>query len=331
MTKKERPIPEQGQEPRSIKTEKLPPSFKMGRDVALQLSRVEGDLFTEMEKNENEGENGKYITSGISRVVSELDFRGFSFAVCQILYNQSVQYGNTDTNSGLTREEAPRATKKTGSTQYIGDIVTSLNDLCRLAYGVDAPDARQKKSMSTLLKTIDNTPVVTYLPNGDVLETKLCATMSRYTREEDKAVFYHLHLHSVFCSDVKNNYGELPQDITKRLSKVTKKKTAAHYNLLLLLSLQTKNKPFVRTIKQLLKDLNLDEAHKKDKGRTERQLVSLFECMKNMKMIDRYKIEYTTTRAKKVIDKVTFHLSSREKLLGKSGEEPEEELAPGAC
>ena len=107
----------------------------------------------------------------------------------------------------------------------------------------------------------------------------------------------------------------------------SKKKTAAHYNLLLLLSLQTKNKPFVRTIKQLLKDLNLDEAHKKDKGRTERQLVSLFECMKNMKMIDRYKIEYTTTRAKKVIDKVTFHLSSREKLLGKSGEEPEEELA----
>lgn len=325
MIKKAIPIPEQGQEPRSIKTEKLPPSFKMGRDVALQLSRVEGDLFTEMEKNENEGENGKYITSGISRVVSELDFMGFSFAVCQILYNQSFQNGNTDTNSGISREEAPRATKKTGSSQHIGDITTSLNDLCRLAYGVDAPDARQKRSMSTLLKTVDNTPIVTYLPNGDKLETKLCATISRYTREEDKAVFYHLYLPSVFCSKVKNNYGELPQDITKRLSEATKKKTAAHYHLLLLLSLQTKNKPFVRTIGQLLKDLNLDEAHKKDKGRTERQLVSLFECMKKTKMIDRYKIEYTHTRAKKVIDKVTFYLSSRKKLLGKSGEEPDEE------
>lgn len=325
MIKKAIPVPEQRQEPLSIKREKLPSSFKMGRDVALQLSRVEGDLFTEMEKNENEGENGRYIISGISKVVSELDFSSFSFAVCQILYNQSFQYGNTDTNSGLTTEVAPRATKITRSTQYIGDIITSLNDLCRLAYGVDAPDARQKKSMSTLLKTIDKTPVVTYLPNGDKLEAKLCVIMGRYTRKEDKAVYYHLHLHSVFCSNVKNNYGELPQDITKRLSEATKKKTAAHYRLLLLLSLQTKNKPFVRTIEQLLKDLKLDEAHKKDKGRTERQLVSLFECMKKMKMIDKYKIEYTTTRAKKDIRSITFHLSSREKLLGKSGEEPEEE------
>ena len=325
MIKKAIPVPEQRHEPLSIKTEKLPPSFKMGRDVALQLSRVEGDLFTEMEKNENEGENGKYITSGISRVVAELDFMGFSFAVCQILFNQSFQNGNTDTNSGISREKAPRATIKTGSTQHIGDITTSLNDLCRLAYGVDAPDARQKKSMSTLLKTIDNTPVVTYLPNGDVLETKLCATMSRYTREEDKAVFYHLHLHSVFCSRVKNNYGELPQDITKRLSEATKKKTAAHYHLLLLLSIQTKNRPFVRKMDELLKELNLHEAHKKDRRRTENQLISIFDSMKAMNVIDKYKIEYTTTRAKKVIDKVTFYLSSREKLLGKSGEEPDEE------
>ena len=98
-----------------------------------------------------------------------------------------------------------------------------------------------------------------------------------------------------------------------------------------LLSIQIKNRPFVRTRDELLNELNLDETYKKDKGRTENQLISLFECMKKMKMIDRYKIEYTTTRAKKVIDKVTFHLSSREKLLGKCSEEPEEELAPGAC
>ena len=179
--------------------------------------------------------------------------------------------------------------------------------------------------MSTLLKTIDKIPIVTYLPNGDVLETKLCATMGRYTRKDDGAVFYHLHLPSVFCSNVKNNYGELPQDITKRLSKVTKKKTAAHLRLLRLLSLQTKNRPFVRKMDELLKELNLHEAHKKDRRRTEEQLISIFNSMKAMNVIDNYKIEYTTIRAKKVIDKVTFNLSSRKKLLGKSGEEPEEE------
>ena len=325
MIKKAIPVPEQRQEPLSIKTEKLPPSFKMGRDVALQLSRVEGDLFTEMEKNENEGENGKYITSGISRVVSELDFRGFSFAVCQILYNQSVQYGNTDTNSGLTQEEVKEYSEIVRSTQYSGNIVTSLNDLCRLAYGVDEVTANQRKKMTSLLNVMDDTYVKMQYPNGSYIKSWLCRREGeRYTAEDGK-ITYHLRISPIFCSNVKNNYGELPQDITKRLSRATKKKTAAHLRLLRLLSIQTKNKPFVRTMDELLNELNLDETYKKDKGRTENQLISLFECMKEINMIDRYNIEYTKTRAKKVIDKVTFRLSPRKKLLGKSGEEPEEE------
>ena len=330
MTKKERPIPEQGQEPRSIKTEKLPPSFKMGRDVALQLSRVEGDLFTDMKKK-NENENGKYIIYGLSRAISELDFAGFSFAVCQILYNQSFQYGNTDTNSGQTKEEAKEYSAIVGSTQYSGNIVTSLNDLCRLAYGVDEVTANQRKKMARLINSIDDTYVKMQCPNGSYIKSWLCRREKESYTAENGAVYYYLRLTPIFCSDVMNNFGELPQDITKRLSEATKKKTAAHYRLLRLLAIQTKNRPFVRTIEQLLEELNLDEAHKKDRRRTEEQLVSLFECMKKMKMIDRYKIEYTTTRAKKVIDKVTFYLSSREKLLGKCSEEPEEELAPGAC
>lgn len=330
MIKKAIPVPEQRQEPLSIKTEKLPPSFKMGRDVALQLSRVEGDLFTEMKKK-NENENGKYIISGLSRAISELDFAGFSFAVCQILYNQSVQYGNTDTNSGLTQDEVKEYSKIVGSTQYSGNIVTSLNDLCRLAYGVDEVTANQRKKMTSLINVMDDTYVKMQYPNGDYIRSWLCRREEeRYTAEDGK-ITYHLRISPIFCSNVKNNYGELPQDITKRLSKATKKKTAAHLRLLRLLSIQIKNRPFVRTRDELLNELNLDETYKKDKGRTENQLISLFECMKKMKMIDRYKIEYTTTRAKKVIDKVTFYLSSREKLLGKSGEEPEEELAPGAC
>ena len=327
MIKKAIPIPEQGQKPRSIKTEKLPPSFKMGRDAALQLSKAEGDIFTDMKK---EG-RGVYIITEIRKVVNELDLACFSLAVCQILYNQSFQSGNIETNSGLSDEIDKDATEELGYAQYNGYIITSLNDLCRLAYGVDAPDFRQKKAMWTLIEALDKTPVVIQFPNGDKLEKKLCTTESRYTRKEDGAVYYKLLLHPIFCSNVMNNFGELPQDITKRLSKVTKKKTAAHLRLLRLLSLQTKNRPFVRKMNELLKELNLHEAHKKDRRRTEEQLISIFNSMKAMNVIDNYKIEYTTIRAKKVIDKVTFNLSSREKLLGKGSEEPEGELAPGAC
>ena len=321
MIKKAIPVPEQRQEPLSIKTEKLPPSFKMGRDAALQLSKAEGDIFTDMKK---EG-RGVYIITEIRKVVNELDLACFSLAVCQILYNQSFQSGNIETNSGLSDEIDEDATEELGYAQYYGYITTSLNDLCRLAYGVDAPDFRQKKAMWTLIEALDKTPVVIQFPNGDKLEKKLCTTESRYTRKEDGAVYYNLLLHSIFCSNVMNNFGELPQDITKRLSKVTKKKTAAHLRLLRLLSLQTKNRPFVRKMDELLKELNLHEAHKKDRRRTEEQLISIFNSMKAMNVIDNYKIEYTTIRAKKVIDKVTFNLSSREKLLGKSGEAPQEE------
>ena len=329
MIKKAIPVPEQRQEPLSIKTEKLPTSFKMGRDVALQLSRVERDLFTETKKK-NENENGKYIISGLSRAISELDYAGFSFAVCQILYNQSFQNGNTDTNSGLTQEEVKEYSEIVGSTQYSGNIVASLNDLCRLAYGVDEVTANQRKKMTSLLNVMDDTYVKMQYPNGSYIKSWLCRREGeRYTAEDGK-ITYHLRISPIFCSNVKNNYGELPQDITKRLSKATKKKTAAHLRLLRLLSIQTKERPFVRTRDELLNELNLDETYKKDKGRTENQLISLFECMKEIKMIDRYNIEYTKTRAKKVIDKVTFHLSPRNKLLGKGSEEPEEELAPGA-
>lgn len=327
MIKKAIPVPEQRHEPLSIKTENLPPSFKMGRDAALQLSKAEGDIFTDMKK---EG-RGVYIITEIRKVVNELDLACFSLAVCQILYNQSFQSGTIETNSGRSNEIDNDATEELGYTQYKAYITTSLNDLCRLAYGVDAPDFRQKKAMWTLIEALDKTPVVIPFPNGDKLEKKLCTIDSKYTRKEDGAVYYHLLLHSIFCSNVMDNFGELPQDITKRLSQVTKKKTAAHLRLLRLLSIQTKNRPFVRKMDELLKELNLHEAHKKDRRRTENQLISIFDSMKAMNVIDKYKIEYTTTRAKKVIDKVTFYLSSREKLLCKSGEEPEEEQTSGAC
>lgn len=302
-------------------TSPIPDSYKVGRDSQLQLAKIERDLFTEME----EKESGNYIISGLSRQISELDFTAFSFAVGQILYNQSYQSGNIDTNSGLAKTEAKNISKKVGSTQYSGEIVTSLNDLCKLAYGVDVVDAKQRKKMENLIEIIDSTPVTIQYPNGSYVKSWLCRKLNERYTAENGAIYYNFTLNPIFCSNVKSNFGELPQDITKRLSGATTKKTQAHYLLLRLLSIQTKKRPFVRTMEELLKELKLYETYKKDKGRTEKQLTSIFKSMKDINMIDSYDIEYTTIRAKKAIYKVTFHLSARSKLLGKSSEEPEEE------
>ena len=128
-----KPIPQHKELP--LLEKELPQHFKLARDAALQLSKVERNLFTDME----EAQSGNYIISGLTKQVTELDFTAFTFAVGQILYNQSYQSGNEDINSGLKREEAKNLSRKTGETLYNGSIVTSLNELCRLAYGVKEP------------------------------------------------------------------------------------------------------------------------------------------------------------------------------------------------
>ena len=282
----------------------VPDSYKLGRDSTLQLAKIERNLFTDME----ERESGNYIVSGLNKKVTELDFTAFSFAVGQILYNQSYQSGNVETNSGISKTISRKMSKTFEEQAYTGDIVTSLNDLCRLAYGVEATDQRQRKTMSTLIDVIHSTPVTIQTPKGAKIESILCACMEKYTAE-DGAISYNLHLHPIFCHGVANNFAELPQDLTKRLSGATKKKTLSHYRLIRLLSNQDKRKPFVRTIAQLLADLALDEAYNKDRGRTEKQLLSVIDSMKDIELLSSYDIEYMTIRNKKAIGKITFHLN----------------------
>ena len=282
----------------------VPDSYKLGRDSTLQLAKIERNLFTDME----ERDSGNYIVSGLNKKVTELDFTAFSFAVGQILYNQSYQSGNVETNSGISKTISRKMSKTFEEQAYTGDIVTSLNDLCRLAYGVEAPDQRQRKTMSTLIDVIHSTPVTIQTPKGAKIESILCACMEKYTAE-DGAISYNLHLHPIFCHGVANNFAELPQDLTKRLSGATKKKTLSHYRLIRLLSNQDKGKPFVRTIAQLLADLALDEAYNKDRGRTEKQLLSVIDSMKDIELLSSYDIEYMTIRNKKAIGKITFHLN----------------------
>lgn len=282
----------------------VPDSYKLGRDSTLQLAKIERNLFTDME----EKESGNYIVSGLNKKVTELDFTAFSFAVGQILYNQSYQSGNVETNSGRSKTISQKMTRSFEEQAYTGDIVTSLNDLCKLAYGVEEPDQRQRKTMATLIEVIHSTPVTIQTPKGAKIESILCACMDKFTAE-DGAVSYNLHLHPIFCHGVANNFAELPQDLTRRLSGAAKKKTLSHYRLIRLLSNQDKRKPFVRTIAQLLADLALDEAYNKDRGRTEKQLLSVIDSMKDISLLSSYEIEYTTIRSKQAIGKITFHLN----------------------
>jgi hypothetical protein len=289
----------------------VPNTFRMGRDAHLQLAKVKRDLFTDLE----EKESGNVIISGLDGKATKTDFMAFGIAVTQALYNQSYQSGNLKTNSGITQTIAQKLSKDMGETMYLGDIAVSLKDLCRYGYGETEPTTKQKKSMATLIETLDKTPVVIKYPNGDTRECKLCAMMERYTRAADGAVAYSLHLAPIFCSNVVRNFGELPQDIIKRIKTTTKRVTEAHYVLAELLGIQKKGSTFVRYIAQLVDDLGLLETYKKDRSRTEKQLLSLFDTMQKAQLTTDYEVEYTTLRGKKCMNRVSFQIATRKQML----------------
>ena len=175
----EKITPKREQEYSSILEKPVPSVFKIGKYAALQLSKVERTLFTELE----EKESGNYIITGITKKVTELDFTAFTFAVGQILYNQSYKSGNADINSGLKRAKAKKASDKTGAELYTGYISTSLNELCRLGYGAE-PTYELKKKLATTIDTLHNTPIEITYPNGDKLQEYISTKKRVFTRVE---------------------------------------------------------------------------------------------------------------------------------------------------
>lgn len=318
---------------RDLEKKPIKEPFKLGRDAVIQLAKSQRDLFTDI----REKESGNYIVSGLSRKVSETDFAAFCLAAGQALYNQSVQSENEETNSGISREWAPKISGIIGRKVYTGEIAIKLNDFCKLAYGVDNVSEQQRKSMATLLQVLHSETVKIQFPNsGDEIEDMVCFTRLKFKSGEDGAIYYWLLLNPIFCENVKRNFAELPQDITKRLTGATERKTAAHYRLIMLLAAQDKRKPFVRYIGTLLEELGIDEdAYKKNRRQTEKQILQICEDMKETGIIADFKTEEKEGRGgKKFVEKITFTLNPdfpttrqkrEEQKQDETGEEPQGE------
>ncbi len=296
-----------------------PPFFKVGRDAVLQLSKLERDLFTDME----ETESGNYIISGLTKQVTELDFTAFTFAIGQILYNQSYKSGNEDLNSGISRKRNNKISQQIGAEYYTGEIVVSLNELCRLAYGAE-PTTEIKKKMAALIETFDKIPVKIKFPNGDTRESRLCATMEKYTREKDGAILYKLYLNPIFGSRIISQYGELPQDVIAMLDKSCKeerqRKQAAHYLLIRWLSIQDKRQPHKLYIETLIHELRMEAYFKENRGKAEKQLLSVCNTMVGIGILRSYDTEYTIIGRRRRIRSITFLLNPHYNRLDKGTE-----------
>lgn len=259
-------------------------TFKISRRYLLHAPAIERNLFSELTEPTEETD---IVISGLTKKVSELDLASLTFAVGKILYDQSHTARNEEYNTGLYSAEDA---KTTDGLRRGGYIVTSIIDLCRIAYGTKDPTSAQKKKMKSLIELVDTTPVTFTFPNGDRLDSKIFTTMNGFTKADGGATYIDLAINPIFCGNfLKNDYGLFPHDSTLRLTEALRSRgerpTAQHYWLMEWLSAQRETKPKAIGLDNLLRNLNLTEYYRKDRKKAEKKLESLFASMRGIGLL----------------------------------------------
>lgn len=290
----------------AISGKQEPKNFKMSRNVILQSGNFERSLFDTMEEK---GEMS-FTLGRITRQITERDLYSSIFALSQIFSNQSYKSGQ---ETGLGKGTENKALSRiTGVTERNGEIYFSLNEYCKLANGTDDPTTQERKAAETLLRTLDGTPSEIEYKDTKV-EAYLAKTVTRFT-ESDGSIYYHVYLHPLFLN-MSKGFASVPQDVIKRLRDGVRRQkgrmTDAHYKLLALLVQQRADggKVFTRTALEILQYLGLEQAYREQKQRTIRQLLQVFDAVKNTGVITAYRAKYIKLNGKDVLDRVEFSLN----------------------
>jgi len=313
----ERQLEEMGKSP-------VPDVYKVPREVGHQITARQLELFEDYIEPDMTPDGTQIRAIGIDGV-KEFHFRIFTQAASNILYNQSVQAGHPNENTGVERRKAEEFSKSlsevTGTYQekYGGTIIASLYEICQKAYGVKDPSTRQKRDMQELIANLDTVKMEIKYPNGDVLKRRMCTVIEEYIRQKDGAHFYKIFLHPIFCEQLENNFSAHPQDIMERLNGAVERTTSAHIILLQYLGLQDKRKPCTMTADNFLSRLGMKAAYKKNKGRTMAQVRKLCQAMVDVEMATKYTINPPTGGTfKEVIFLLNpFYVKSPEKQIPK--------------
>lgn len=271
----------------------LPVTQKVTRALITQAPQVQRSLFDALEKGVKDTE-GNITYSKLPALISEYDFRAYVLAVKSKLYDQSYIFGNEDVLTGFNREVSNITTEdglrdEKGQPYHNGNICVTLNDLCRVGYGIPEgqnPTTKQRNCMRSTIEAVHNNPIGIVYANGDIRESRLIVIMDKYKRKSDGAETYHLILNPIFTTQSKG-YGLMLRGATTRLSQylISKGKTgkggksAAHYAFMELLSIQDLKKGVWNiSVENLLQHLNLTDQFRKDKKRTTNKLEEIFEA-----------------------------------------------------
>ena len=310
-----------------------PPTWRWGRGIGVQLAKIERNLFTSLEE-EASPYAIIYDDLKLRRNIKPVDFSALCFAFAKILSDQSVQYDNTDTNTGKERKIDEHLKRQTGGNFFGGTIEATLNELCEAGYG-ESQDSTLRKKFSGIIELLGKTRLEISIPikneRGEqdriLVKDTLLFPIREAKRQSDGAKYYILYLHPVFCN-LSNGWASFPQNTTQLLATTLKRKKrqrmAGHYHLLRLLFMQ-KEKTIIRTLDVLLDELGLAEEYEVQPKRTEKKLLELCEDIRDMGAITDFKpSKGRVGRRRDAVVKITFSVNTKfieeqNKLSGKPG------------
>lgn len=275
----------------------LPIEQKVSRAIITQTRQIEKNIFEAEEalkingvkvKDEDDptGKAVKFVECNLPQVISDYDFRACMVALQSQLYDQSYLCGTVKDMTGAGITESFNKNSK-GEFYNAGHIYVSLNDLCRVGYGVPAGvkvSTSQKDSMRYTLKALDQNQIKIEFGNGDIQEAYIAKIMGRFKRQSDGSEMYHLVLNPLFSTSEKG-YGLMLRDTTVRLTEYVKSKgggkagkSAEMLAFMQLLAIQDRSKSWVISAVNLVDRIGLTKQFKKDKKRAIAKLQTIFEA-----------------------------------------------------
>ena len=213
------------------------------------------------------------------------------FALGQLLYYSSKENGTIRKHIGTGRDQgyivnntgvAIPYTKEAGNIGVYSNIIFSLNELTKYAYGKYI--GWQRKEIETTIEALRWVDIVWTDNNGDEITDSLIFRGRRIKRKADGAVFYCLLLHPIFSSLSKGAV-EHPSNIMELLDNTEGGLFNQKLRLLTLLGNGDKRKEYNIEKRLLLQKLGWLEQFKKNKKRVSEYLEMLFKAMKDIGII----------------------------------------------
>ena len=276
----------------------MPKVFQVPRTMANQIVGISYNLFDQAEPN-------TLSIIGLDKKINQRDFKAFRFATQNFIF----AYLKLDTKNAVYNEEL---SKVIGKNCYNARISVTLNELCLYGYGHE-PDHKERKAMETLISLLHIQPVEVTFSGGEVIETNLCLKKNK-RKAHNGADIFELELNAIWLEGMLTNYGELPRNYIPILGKIVRGRggrlTELHYDLLNLLCIQDKRKPYAIDIITLVGKLNIIDIYYKYRKRTEDDIITAIEDIKKTGLISGYEVRTGTKRGSKAITQIIFHFNS---------------------